>query len=288
MSGGRIKRMTARIRENYKRDGYVCPLPGLDRTELQVCRNIVDDHLFGSSAAERSELTDKIVVRRGTDGSLQYDTSADSESPSKLPFLINLWRLDGRIVELAKTPKIANVARTLLDSVNVLLFEDNVIVKAAGFGDLSWHQDFSYWPLNEDETESVVTVWVALDPVGPSNGGLRVAPGSHLTDEHLPVGFGDSQPVMGEFRPDVAELTQDPEAHGFRVANYNLEPGEFGIHHPLLWHGSNPNGSDVPRIGFVLRYMREGTIWAGNRRIPYDDIGCAPGDPVTRDHLPLI
>ncbi len=34
-----------------------------------------------------------------------------------------------------------------------------------------------------------------------------------------------------------------------------LAPGEMSLHHVRLVHGSEPNRSDLPRIGFVIRYI---------------------------------
>jgi hypothetical protein len=34
-----------------------------------------------------------------------------------------------------------------------------------------------------------------------------------------------------------------------------LAPGEFSIHHPLIYHASGPNTSTKTRVGLVVRYM---------------------------------
>ncbi len=34
-----------------------------------------------------------------------------------------------------------------------------------------------------------------------------------------------------------------------------LQPGEMSLHHVLLFHGSEPNRSPLPRIGFAIRYV---------------------------------
>jgi ectoine hydroxylase-related dioxygenase (phytanoyl-CoA dioxygenase family) len=34
-----------------------------------------------------------------------------------------------------------------------------------------------------------------------------------------------------------------------------LQPGEMSLHHVLIHHGSDPNQSDLPRIGFAIRYI---------------------------------
>ena len=40
-----------------------------------------------------------------------------------------------------------------------------------------------------------------------------------------------------------------------QAVDIELEPGEMSLHHVRIVHGSNPNPTDVPRIGFVVRYI---------------------------------
>jgi ectoine hydroxylase-related dioxygenase (phytanoyl-CoA dioxygenase family) len=38
-----------------------------------------------------------------------------------------------------------------------------------------------------------------------------------------------------------------------------LRPGEMSLHHTNIVHGSNPNTSDGPRIGFIVRFVTNRT-----------------------------
>jgi hypothetical protein len=42
-----------------------------------------------------------------------------------------------------------------------------------------------------------------------------------------------------------------------------LNAGEMSIHHNDLLHGSRPNASDRPRLGFVVRFLKRGAPWSG-------------------------
>jgi ectoine hydroxylase-related dioxygenase (phytanoyl-CoA dioxygenase family) len=122
--------------------------------------------------------------------------------------------------------------------------------------------------------------------VNETNGGMQIAPGTHQTGEHLPVAFADAKAFMETRR--LPELPQDPAAEGHKVITYDLGPGQCGLHHPMVWHGSPPNKSDEPRYAFVLRYVAAGSTWLGDSRIPYDDVGCEIGDRLTEEHFPLV
>lgn len=40
-----------------------------------------------------------------------------------------------------------------------------------------------------------------------------------------------------------------------RALDVVLQPGEMSLHHSNIVHGSNPNTSDEPRIGFIVRFI---------------------------------
>src|SRR5205085_12391328 len=127
---------------------------------------------------------------------------------------------------------IAGMARQLLNCDQVVLMEDNVVIKTPHTKTLPWHQDYSYWPL---ATPAAVTVWIALDRITPANGAMQVVSGSHRRGERLPVAFGDASSFMTEDRPGIAEVSQDPAVEGEHIITYDLYPGECGFHHAMVW-----------------------------------------------------
>lgn len=272
----------------YRGEGFVQPVDLCDSASVAALRDAVDEHIAGARPTARYELTDPIEVGRVDQGDGHTTFEYLNEKPAQphtLPFLFNVWRLDDRFAAVALDPAIAGMALQLLDCDEVLLMEDNVVAKGPGSGTIPWHQDLAYWPITEP---AVVTLWIALEDVDAANGAMTVVPGSHRTVEHLPVAFGDASTFMGEHRPGVPELTQDPEAEGYPVVTYRFHAGQGGFHHPLVWHGSTPNRSSTMRRAYVLRYIASGTQWWGSSRIPYDEIGCAAGEAVTRRHFPSV
>jgi len=216
------------------------------------------------------------------------DTEIEKK-PHSNPFLFNLWERDERFRPIVFNPIIAGMARQLLGSSEVVLMEDGAIVKNPQIGKtLHWHQDYSYWPL---ATPAAVTAWIALDRVNVENGAMQVAVGSHLLGERLPVEFGDGRSFMHDERPGVEEIPADPAAD-HEIVPYDLQPGECGFHHALLWHASGPNTSPNIRRGFVPRYVAAGTTWLGSGRFPYnfsdEEVGCEVGGPIGGPHFPVV
>ena len=123
-------------------------------------------------------------------------------------------------------------------------------------GYASWHQDsvYSGWHLTPS-----VSAWIALTASEPANGCMRVVPGTHKQGvlEHDNVQDPNLLNKRGErLRIDVDES---------QAIDVVLTPGEMSLHHTNIVHGSNPNTSDGPRIGFIVRFV---TNLSTNRERP--------------------
>jgi non-haem Fe2+, alpha-ketoglutarate-dependent halogenase len=143
--------------------------------------------------------------------------------------------------------------RAVLDAVESLIGPEILIDGNLVFykpphdeGYASWHQDsvYSGWHLTPS-----VSAWIALTASEPANGCMRVVPGSHRHGllEHENVQDPNLLNKRGErLRMDVDES---------QAVEVVLKPGEMSLHHTNIVHGSNPNTSDGPRIGFIVRFV---------------------------------
>jgi ectoine hydroxylase-related dioxygenase (phytanoyl-CoA dioxygenase family) len=111
---------------------------------------------------------------------------------------------------------------------------------------VSWHQDGYYVGLSE---LSYTSAWLALSDSSADNGCMRVVRGSHRDGivSHNRAAISPDNFVSGlEIACQVAES---------EATDVTLQPGEMSLHHVAAVHGSNPNTSDRPRIGFAVRYV---------------------------------
>lgn len=112
---------------------------------------------------------------------------------------------------------------------------------------VSWHQDsvYSGWHLTPS-----TSAWIALTASHPANGCMRVIPGSHKQGllEHDNV--RDDPNLLNRRGERVATDVDES-----RAVDVVLRPGEMSLHHSTIIHGSNPNVSDEPRIGFIVRFV---------------------------------
>jgi ectoine hydroxylase-related dioxygenase (phytanoyl-CoA dioxygenase family) len=147
---------------------------------------------------------------------------------------------------------------TVLNAVEGVLGSDLVVDATLVFykppydsGYAAWHQDsvYSNWHLTPS-----VSAWIALTPSEPANGCMRVVPGSHhdgVREHNTVVNDPDLMNRRGEqVRMDVDES---------EAVDVVLRPGEMSLHHANIVHGSNANGSDGPRIGFIVRFVTSQT-----------------------------
>ena len=212
--------MTAEYLERYERDGIVFPIPLFSPAEVTIYRQALD------SIAERS----------GDDSLKRF---------------ANLHRFFPWAYRLA-------THETLLDLVEKFLGPDILIDGTLVFykpprdaSYTTWHQDsvYSGWHLTPS-----ISAWVALTESDHRNGCMRAIAGSHK------LGLLDHDNVLND--PNILNkrrervLMEVPESEAINV---ELKPGEMSLHHANIIHGSNANSSDVPRIGFIVRFVTNRT-----------------------------
>jgi non-haem Fe2+, alpha-ketoglutarate-dependent halogenase len=217
--------LTEQQRRQFERDGYLCPIRVLDDREVE--RHLASYMEY--SAANKSRL-DALPPNQ------KYQVL--SETHFVLP-----W-----VYEIVTHPRVLDAVEGLLGP-NLIAWNSNWFTKMPGEKSfVGWHQDGTYWKLNPP---TVVTAWVALSPSAPSNGCMRVVPGTHTQpmipqrETYLP----ENALSRGQ---EIAVEVDEREA-----VDLNLRPGEMSLHHIWIIHGSNANTSkDTPRIGLAIRYTR--------------------------------
>ncbi|KAF1050186.1 phytanoyl-CoA dioxygenase family protein [Xylophilus sp.] len=156
------------------------------------------------------------------------------------PHLLFPW-LD----EIVRHPKILDAVESILGP-NILCRASQFFAKNARTpGFVSWHQDATYWGLGRPD---VLTAWVAFTPSIRDNGCMRVVPGTHMQQLPHEDKFGsDNMLTRGQ---EIAAEVDEKDA-----VDVVLRPGQMSLHDVLIVHGSEPNTSDIRRVGFAIRYM---------------------------------
>src|ERR1700752_1288361 len=211
-----MKTLSSRQIEDYRRDGFLFPVEILSADEVDRFRNSFESLI---------EITRSYSPKRFDRLHLFFD-----------------WAYE----------VVTNEA--LVDGVESILGDDilvyGTLVLAKQPHDLryaSWHQDSFYSGLHLTPS---TTAWIALTPSHQRNGCMRVIPGSHKLGPLDHENIADDPHLLnrrGErIKTEIDEL---------KAVDVVLKPGEISLHDSTLVHGSNPNSSDEPRIGFIVRFV---------------------------------
>ena len=211
--------MTRRLSDadvaRYRRDGILFPVDVMPPAEAQ-------------------EMLQRLqAVERAQGGRL-------SGRNNQKPHLLHPW-----MDQLVRHPAILDAVEDVLGP-NLLCWGSQFFAKDAGdTAYVSWHQDGTYWGLSSPD---VVTAWVALTPSIPENGCMRVVPGTQLRQVAHEDTFAQSN-LLSRGQEIAVKVDEA------KVVDVVLQPGQMSLHHVLIFHGSEPNQSDVRRVGFAIRYV---------------------------------
>jgi ectoine hydroxylase-related dioxygenase (phytanoyl-CoA dioxygenase family) len=189
---------------------------------------------------------------------------------------------------------LGGVAARLMGSRTARFFHEHVLVKEPGAVERTpWHHDQPYYCVDGDQN---VSMWIALDPVGPDTA-MRFLAGSHTWNRwFIPRRFLDHAPYASEsgryeLLPDVdALIAGDPERH--RVVSFAVDPGDVIAFHYRTLHDAPANRSATTRRRTVsLRWVGDDAVWAERPwqvSPPFEPNGLAVGDPLDDERFPPV
>jgi hypothetical protein len=202
--------------ERFREQGFVAPVPVLPPREAERYRQRLE-----KACAIQPETAQRVLKMK-----------------SHLVF--------GCLDELVRLPAILDAVEAVLGP-DILVWTSSMFAKNPASPDfVSWHQDLTYWGLDPPD---VVTAWLALTESTPANGCMRVVPGTHKADI---VAHRDTFAPHNMLSRGQEVAVEVDEAAAVDLA---LNPGEMSLHHVKIVHGSHPNSSPQPRIGFAIRFI---------------------------------
>ena len=218
-----LTRLSDKEQRQFEKDGYIFPIRVFERADAErYLASFTDYQSQNQARLEALSPKDKYQVFSETHYVLHW------------------------VYEIVSHPKVLDAMESLLGP-NLLVWATDWFVKMPGEKTyVSMHQDGTYWNLTPP---NVVTAWVALSPSTPSNGCMRVIPGTH------------KQPALPQretYAPENA-LSRgqeiDVEIDETQAVDMVLQPGEMSLHHLWIVHGSHANTSSTPRIGIAIRFV---------------------------------
>jgi non-haem Fe2+, alpha-ketoglutarate-dependent halogenase len=219
------------LRQQFERDGFVCPLPVLSTDEARA------------------------LVTQLQSAEQQIGTTL-GKAPGQLrakSHLLFPW-----LYKLCFHPAIVAPIQRLFGP-DLLLYHVTCWLKEPGDESyVSWHQDGTYFYLEPAEH---VTAWIALTDSTLDSGCVEVIPGSHKLGQL----HHDSRPDRENL------LSNGQHAKGsFNLSEATplaLQAGEMSLHDTFIVHSSGPNSSPNRRIGIGLSYVPTHVQYQGGERV---------------------
>lgn len=130
---------------------------------------------------------------------------------------------------------------------NILVWSAALFIKEASSTKIvSWHQDLTYWQLNDIKE---VTCWLAISSARKQAGCMKFIPGSHKNKIVPHNDTFDENNLLTRGQEISVEVNENEAVYA------ELDPGQASFHHGLLFHSSGPNTTDDRRIGSAIRYI---------------------------------
>lgn len=201
----------------YQREGIVFPIPVFSKEETARFRGAYEN--FCEQLGSRPSATQ-----------------------SRNPHLFHGWAYD-----LATHPRVLDAVEQIIGP-NILVHHASLFCKYPHDGTfVSWHQDGYYLDLS---APLLVSAWIALSDSNVANGCMRVVRNSHQNGR---VAHANSAISTQNLLPSGLEIAREVDERD--ATDVVLSAGEMSLHHVNLVHGSNPNHSAAPRLGFAVRYV---------------------------------
>lgn len=206
------------VEEIYRRDGFFFPIDVVTESEARELRA----DLEAGEAALADDPERRSILRSYPD------------------------RLLPSFDRLVRHPRLIEAVSPILGP-DLMVWGSGLFIKEARSPSyVSWHQDLTYWGLDDVQE---VTAWVALSPATPASGCMRFVPGSHTQRIVAHVDSFADENLLSRGQ-EIAVDVDESEA-----VDIALAPGQASLHHGHLFHASGPNTTDDRRIGVAIRYI---------------------------------
>lgn len=251
----------------YERDGVVCIRWVLDAAWVERLRRAID----------------RIEKNPGP-----FSERYSPQDPGMFLSEKFMWTFDPDFRAYAFESPAPGVVGRLMRATKVNLFYDHLMVKNPGaVTPTPWHQDLNYWPA---EGRQVASMWLALDVVDKTNGGLEFVAGSHLSGHrYQPFDFRGADAV----ETDEFEKLPDVDSHrdDFKILAWDMEPGDAVIFSALTLHGARGNTTAKRRRrALSVRFTGDDARFIQRKKMIrlLRDPGLKPGDKLDCDLFPVV
>ena len=157
-----------------------------------------------------------------------------------------------KVDALVNSANLVNLAGQLMQGPSTMYMSFTAVKNGGGGGKFHFHQDNMYTRFDGPGNN----IWFALHEMTPENGCLMMAPRTHLrgTIDSVQSSDGDSHRM----------IALEPED----FVHVRMMPGDAVAFTRLTLHGSGPNMTNMPRIGYAVQFHRDDVSAVWDRQEP--------------------
>lgn len=261
---------------------------GYDLAELARAYISADNEVITSESGRQHDVAAIMAHMRQSGQPLLRDGDISDETGS---FLVDTT-VSARISEFQRfvlrgaAPAIAGA---LLGSDTVRYFDDQIFVKHPRTPqNTAFHQDASYFEIEGDQC---CVLWIPVDPVPVTNGGMIYVRRSHLEGKRYAANVFLSQASLpGSDGEDLSRIQTHPDEYD--LVHFDVEPGDVLVHHYLTVHGTRGNSSAYQlRRAASIRYTGNDIRFRkrpGAPDRPHHTHRLHDGDPLSGPDFPIV
>lgn len=225
--GVRALQLTTNEIKFYNTEGYLY-LPGLISRE--------------DAAAMRAEVID-IMAGLG----VSYERLCRAQDSGDKLRQTQQYLAGSRLDSLVNSPNLVDIAGQLMQGPSTVYMSFTAVKNGGGGGKFHFHQDNMYTRFDGPG----INIWFALHEMTPENGCLMMAPRTHLR--------GTLDAVQSSDGDNHRMIRVEPED----FLHVRMMPGDAIAFTRLTLHGSGPNMTDEPRIGYAVQFHRDdvNAVW---------------------------
>ncbi|WP_282937921.1 phytanoyl-CoA dioxygenase family protein [Paenibacillus sp. RC67] len=226
-----LNHLTEQHVKQFWERGYLVVDEVLSTEEIDTSLKAIMDVLFGRSVGTKIQFVKP-----------KAELHTEDEIEQAARKLYDYVDHEPRLRDIAYHPGIMKAMEALFGEAPKVAQDQAILKPPSGGAEKPWHQDMAYGNLAYDQ--SVIGIWLALDPAELDNGCMHVIPYSHRQGAvpHYAVRDWQLCDVSVQVEQDVA---------------VPLKPGGALIFSGLLHHGTPPNFSDKRRRSLQLHYAPE-------------------------------
>lgn len=228
------------------------------------------------------------IERNTTDpGPEHHQYISDHEKGSFFGDYCN-WQRIPEFVDVINNSDAAKAAAQLMNSQNVQVFHEHVLVKEPGTAMATpWHQDSPYYFVDGIQN---VSFWSPVDPVREAT--LRCVAGSHKWPKPvLPTKWLSEEGFFPDSDKYMPVPDPDSDLEKYQIREWEMEPGDAVAFNFKILHGARGNQSALRRRAFSLRLIGDDARYIsrpGPCSPPFEGHNMKDGGKLRDDWFPYI